>query len=222
VGKEIDLRRKQMFRALIASGLLFIGFFAVTLQVVKSGPLVDIDKKLANIQRPNFNTFTQFVLMRIDNLGLRGFTSSILLICSVLIARRFKSWRPVNLSILSLFALNFVVGVSKVAVGRTKSWTRKDLLHTGGLSYPSGHAANALLTWGLLAYLIYRYTRRGAALRFTPAITAGIFSFAVASVSLLRNTHWLTDLLGVLFIGGSLLVFVIAVDRYVPSASQRS
>ena len=86
MGKEIDLRRKQMFRALIASGLLFIGFLIVTLQVVKSGPLVDIDKKLANIQRPNFNTFTQFVLMRIDNLGLRGFTSAILLICSVLIA----------------------------------------------------------------------------------------------------------------------------------------
>jgi len=39
-------------------------------------------------------------------------------------------------------------------------------------------------------------------------------------VSAFRNTHWLSDLLGGLFIGGALLVMVIAVDRFVPSDTQ--
>jgi hypothetical protein len=48
-------------------------------------------------------------------------------------------------------------------------------------------------------------------------ITAG-----VCLVSLFRNTHWLSDLIGGLFIGGALLVAVIAVDRFVPSKRQPS
>ena len=97
-----------------------------------------------------------------------------------------------------------------------------DLLHFGGMSYPSGHASNALLTWGVLAYLIYRYAHvdryRG---RLASAGVATI-SLTVCTVSLIRDTHWFSDLLGGLFIGGSLLVLIIAIDRYWPSNSQLS
>ncbi len=52
--------------------------------------------------------------------------------------------------------------------------------------------------------------------------TAGVIaiSLTVCTVSLIRHTHWFTDLLGGLFVGSALLVAVIAVDRYVPSKSQ--
>ena len=42
----------------------------------------------------------------------------------------------------------------------------------------------------------------------------------VAAVSLYRNTHWLSDLIGGILIGAALLVLVMAVDRFVPSAKQ--
>jgi membrane-associated phospholipid phosphatase len=42
----------------------------------------------------------------------------------------------------------------------------------------------------------------------------------VCVVSLLRNTHWFSDLFGGLLLGGSLLVLIIAIDRYFPSDSQ--
>ena len=51
-------------------------------------------------------------------------------------------------------------------------------------------------------------------------LLAGAISFGVCVVSAFRNTHWLSDLLGGLFIGGALLVMVIAVDRFVPSQKQ--
>jgi membrane-associated phospholipid phosphatase len=218
----LDMRRAQMVRAVRWSAALFAGFLLITHQVIINGPLIEIDKWIHDLERPEFRGVSGFIIRRLDDLGLRGVTATALLIAAFYIARRFKTWRPLNLAILSLISLNLVVGLFKFALGRTKPKVGIDLLHFGGMSYPSGHASNALLTWGVLAYLIYRYAHvdryRG---RLASAGVAAI-SLTVCIVSLVRDTHWFSDLLGGLFIGGALLVLVIAVDRYYPSNSQLS
>jgi membrane-associated phospholipid phosphatase len=90
------------------------------------------------------------------------------------------------------------------------------------MSYPSGHASNALLTWGVLAYLIYRYAHVDRYQGRLASAGVATISLTVCVVSLVRDTHWFSDLLGGLFIGGALLVLVIAIDRYWPSNSQLS
>jgi membrane-associated phospholipid phosphatase len=218
----LDIRRAQMVRAVRWSAALFAGFLLITHQVLINGSLVEIDKWIHDLDRPKFHGVSGFIIRRLDDLGLRGVTAAALLIAAFYIARRFKTWRPLNLAILSLISLNVVVGIFKFALGRTKPKVGIDLLHFGGMSYPSGHASNALLTWGVLAYLIYRYAHvdryRG---RLASAGVATI-SLTVCTVSLIRDTHWFSDLLGGLFIGAALLVLVIAVDRYWPSNSQLS
>ena len=216
----MDLRRKQFNRAMKWAGLLFIGFLAVTQQVITNGPLIHLDAKIFNADRPALTSLERLILMRIDNLGLRGVTATILLITAFFIARRFKSWRPLNLSILAVLTLNLVVGLAKLGVGRTKPRLNIDLVYAGGLSYPSGHASNAILTWGVLAYILYRYSHPDAWHPHAMGLLAGAISLGVCIVSAFRNTHWLSDLLGGLFIGGALLVMVIAVDRFVPSQKQ--
>lgn len=216
----MDLRRKQFNRALKWAGLLFIGFLAVTQQVITNGPLIHLDAKIFNADRPALTSLERLILMRIDNLGLRGVTATILLITAFFIARRFKSWRPLNLSILAVLTLNLVVGLAKLGVGRTKPRLNVDLVYAGGLSYPSGHASNAILTWGVLSYILYRYSHPDAWHPHAMGLLAGAISLGVCIVSAFRNTHWLSDLLGGLFIGGALLVMVIAVDRFVPSQKQ--
>ena len=166
---------------------------------------------------------TPTIIILIDDLGLRGITSAILLITAILISRRFKSWRPVNLSLLAFFLLNLSVGASKLLFGRTKPSTGFDLFFTdSGLSYPSGHAANAVLSWGMIAYLIFRYSHKEPfeGLRLTWFVS--IISSLVCLASLYRNTHWFSDLLGGLFIGSALLVAVIAIDRSITSDRQPS
>jgi membrane-associated phospholipid phosphatase len=218
----LDVRRAQMARAFRWSAALFIGFLLVTHQVIINGPLIEIDKWIHDLDRPKFQGISGFIIRRLDDLGLRSVTATALLIAAFYIARRFKTWRPLNLAILSLICLNLVVGFFKFWLGRTKPKVGIDLLHFGGMSYPSGHASNALLTWGVLAYLIYRYAHvdryRG---RLASAGVATI-SLTVCIVSLVRDTHWFSDLLGGLFVGGALLVLVIAIDRYWPSNSQLS
>lgn len=187
-----------------------------------NGPLIDVDAKIAEAQRHQYGGFADFTLRKLDNLGLRGLTSTILILAAILIARQFRSWRPLNLAVLALLSLNLVVGVSKLAIGRTKPRLNVDLIHAGGMSYPSGHASNALLSWGILAYLIYRYTHREVFHGRVLVIMVGTLTLTVCVVSLIRTTHWFSDLIGGLFIGGSLLVLIIAIDRYFPSERQPS
>jgi membrane-associated phospholipid phosphatase len=214
------IRRKQMFRAFRWSLLLLIGFLLVTHQVIINGPLVTYDEEIASQPQPEFEGVQEFILRRLDDLGLRGLTATVLLIAAAFIAYKFKTWRPLNLAFLSVVLLNLVVGGFKIMLGRTKPRDGFDLLHAGGMSYPSGHASNAVLSWGILAYIIYRYAKVD---RYQGKLaTAGVvaITLTVCMVSLIRRTHWFSDLLGGIFIGSALLVAVIAIDRYVPSKSQ--
>jgi len=218
--KLAQTRRRQMDRALRWSLLLFVGFLIVTQQVLTNGPLVAYDKEINSQPKPQFEGLAGFILRRLDDLGLRSLTATVLLIAASYIAYKFKTWRPLNLAMISLLSLNLVVGSFKIVLGRTKPRDGFDLLHAGGMSYPSGHASNAVLSWGILAYLIYRYAKVDRYQGRLASAGVVLISLTVCVVSLIRHTHWFSDLLGGLFVGSALLVAVIAIDRYVPSKSQ--
>ena len=219
-----EKRRKQKNSA-VKLTILFTSIYAlITQQVLANSWIRRLDEWIYDrsflLVAPNK---TPTLVILIDDLGLRWVTSAILLITAILISKRFKSWRPVNLSLLALFLLNLTVGASKLLFGRTKPSTGYDLFFTdSGLSYPSGHAANAVLTWGMLAYLIFRYSHKEPfeGMRLTWFVS--IVTIGVCLASLYRNTHWFSDLLGGLFIGSALLVAIIAIDRSITSDRQPS
>jgi membrane-associated phospholipid phosphatase len=219
-----EKRREQKNSALKLTALFLVIYVVITQQVLANTWIRRVDEWIYNrdflLVTPGK---TPTLVMLVDDLGLRSITAIVLIVTAVLIGRRFKSWRPLNLSLLSLLLLNLTVGASKLLFGRTKPHSGFDLVFTdSGLSYPSGHAANAVLTWGIFVYLIFRYSHKepfeGMRLTwFVSIITAG-----VCLASLYRNTHWFSDLLGGLFIGSALLVLIIAIDRSIKSDRQPS
>jgi hypothetical protein len=78
-----------MVRAVKWSSLFFLGFIVVTQQVITNGQLIALDAKIANAGRTDFPSWIDFLLMRIDDLGLRGLTATALMIAAIYIARRF-------------------------------------------------------------------------------------------------------------------------------------
>jgi membrane-associated phospholipid phosphatase len=209
-----------MRRALKWSASLFAGYLFITYQVLSDGFLVRIDRELNNLEHPRFRGTIGFIVRRLDDLGLRSVSGIALLIVAIYISRRFKTWRPINLGLLSFISLNVVVGAFKYGLGRTKPRDGLDILHAGGMSYPSGHASNAIFIWGVIAYLIYRYAHVDRYNGRLASTGVGLLALTVCVVSLLRNTHWFLDLFGGLLLGGALLVLIIAIDRFFPSDSQ--
>ena len=217
-------RHKEMISAFKFSALFIAIYGLITQQVLANTWIRRVDEWIYNreflLVTPGK---TPTLIMLVDDLGLRSVTALVLLVTATLIGRRFKSWRPFNLSLLSLLLLNLTVGASKLLFGRTKPHTGFDLVFTdSGLSYPSGHAANAILTWGIFAYLIFRYSHKEPfeGMRLTWFVS--IITTGVCLASLYRNTHWFSDLLGGLFIGSALLVLIIAIDRSIKSDRQPS
>ena len=218
-------RRRKQKNSAVKLTILFTGIYAlITQQVLANSWIRRLDELIYDrsflLVEPNK---TPTLVMLVDDLGLRSITAIALLVTATLISRRFKSWRPINLSLLSLLLLNLIVGASKLLFGRTKPSTGFDLVLTdSGLSYPSGHAANAVLTWGMLSYLIFRYSHKEPfeGMRLTWFVS--IVTTGVCVASLYRNTHWFSDLLGGLFIGSALLVAIIAIDRSITSDRQPS
>lgn len=201
-------------RLLITTGALFLSFLAVTLQVVWDGPLRIIDADLANSSWYDEHPLSLRIAGYVDHLGLRGLTASILIGVAALIWYLNKQPRPMILAILALIGLNLVVGAFKILIGRTKPRLGLDVIDAGGMSYPSGHSANAVLTWGLIAYLLVQYSRRARRRAGRLVTTVASITIAVVSVSIFRNTHWFTDLLGGVLIGATLLTLLIAIDRH--------
>jgi membrane-associated phospholipid phosphatase len=219
-----EVRKKQMNSAIKYSIIFLTIYSLITQQVLANGWLRRLDEWIfeRDILLVSPDSTPLFIIL-IDDLGLRSVTAIVLLITAALISRRYKSWRPINLSLLSLLLLNLFVGASKLLFGRTKPHSGFDLFFTdSGLSYPSGHAANAILTWGIFAYLIFRYSHKGPFEGFRLTWLVCVITVAVCLVSLYRNTHWFSDLLGGLFIGAALLVGIIAVDRSIASERQPS
>jgi membrane-associated phospholipid phosphatase len=216
----LDQRQRQMRRALKWSASLFAGYLFITYQVLTDGFMVRIDRELNDLEHPRFRGAIGFIVRRLDDLGLRGVSGIALLMVALYISRRFKTWRPINLGLLSFISLNVVVGAFKYGLGRTKPRDGFDILHAGGMSYPSGHASNAIFIWGVVAYLIYRYAHVDRYNGRLASAAVGLLALTVCVVSLLRNTHWFLDLFGGLLLGGALLVLIIAIDRFFPSDSQ--
>jgi membrane-associated phospholipid phosphatase len=216
-------RRQQRNRAIRVSLGFFLAFLLVTEQVLTKSYLYRLDHRIKLIKHHTFRGLSSHILLGLDDLGLRSLTATCLLVTAVLLAYRYQSWRPINFSLAALLLLNGVVGLAKIFFGRSKPRQNIDIYHSGIVgSYPSGHSSNALLTWGALAYLLYRYTKYWSSRLPILYILVGAVTTTVCLVSLIRNTHWFSDLIGGAFLGGSILVFLIAADRAWPSERQLS
>ncbi|MFG3260153.1 phosphatase PAP2 family protein [Streptomyces sp. NPDC048172] len=111
----------------------------------------------------------------------------------------WRSWRQRTLRPLlalgvSLLLLNVTVGAVKIVTGRLGPHYATSVgsaeLYAGGDIFPSGHTANAVVTWGILAYLAT--TPRA---RRVLSVVAGVLTLGVGATTVYLGTHWVSDVL---------------------------
>ncbi|MBW1602226.1 phosphatase PAP2 family protein [Streptomyces sp. JJ66] len=172
--------------------LAFYG--AVVAAVLQTSYLVRLDWQLMLFrpykQWPGLHPFLDYFVV----LGQRGPTA-------VLVAAwlGWRSWRQRTLRPLlvlgaALLLLNVTVGAAKLSMARegphyANLIGANEMFLTGDI-FPSGHTANAVVTWGVLAYLAST-----ARARRWLSVLAAVFALGVGATTVYLGTHWASDVL---------------------------
>lgn len=194
----------------------------LVLIVLVAGPLQELDYFLARRWLYNFEPrlmwFAQNVLNRVAS---QAVCLPVLAVVAIVLARRRRSWRPIVFALGSEAAFLLGIGSMKVLLARGVTYERDPSLLEGGLwemgtkgiSFPSGHAAEAVLIYGAAVYLIARYS--DASRRLVRLLCWGVAAISVNSVavSFLLGWHWASDLVGGLLAGGLFLRILMRWDE---------
>ncbi len=169
-------------------------YLAIVVAVLASSWLVLIDWKVMLFrpyqQWPELHAPLDYFVV----LGQRGPTA-------VMVAAwlGWRSWRQHTLRPLlvlgtALLLLNVTVGAVKIGLGRLGPHYATQIgsseLFAGGDIFPSGHTANAVVTWGILSYLATTPRAR----RHLSALSA-VVALGVGLTTVYLGTHWLSDVL---------------------------
>ena len=142
----------EVSSGLALAGFLFLVFVGFTLLAM--GPLISIDTYFnLDPPPPGWVAF----LHVLDRIGQRAVCLPILAVATFVACRHRESWRPAWVVAISVFSLNLMVLILKVLLGRGQPEAADPSFFVGGMAYPSGHTANIVLVYGLVAYLLSRY-----------------------------------------------------------------
>ncbi|MEU7552677.1 phosphatase PAP2 family protein [Streptomyces sp. NPDC044571] len=177
---------------LLGSTLAF--YLAIVVAVLTTSWLVRLDWQVMFFrpyeQWPQLHAFLDYLVV----LGQRGPTA-------VMVAAwlGWRSWRQHTLRPLitlgvSLLLLNITVGSVKLGLGRLGPHYATRIgsaeLFAGGDIFPSGHTANAVVTWGILAYLASTVRTRRVL-----SVFSAVVSLSVGATTVYLGTHWVSDVL---------------------------
>ncbi|MEG3629200.1 phosphatase PAP2 family protein [Streptomyces poriticola] len=189
----LDVPKMSRHRIALFAGTLAF-YAAIVWAVLITSWLVRLDWQVMFFrpyqQWPEIHAFVDYYVV----LGQRGPTA-------VMVAAwlGWRSWRqhtlrPLLALAVSLLLLNVTVGAAKLGMGRLgphyATTIGSNEMWLGGDIFPSGHTANAVVTWGILAYLASTPRAR----RWLSALSA-VVSLGVGLSTVYIGTHWLSDVL---------------------------
>lgn len=185
----------------------------MTWQVVVRGPFIAWDWPLhAYVDPRQPGGWPRDVLNAIASmLGQRLYTLPVIAAAGLFVAVRQRRLRPLIAIASGLATVLFVGYWIKFGLGRTPPASGVDELHGVGQAFPSGHTANATLTWCLLVFVLFGPNGlRPDPTRFKRWLTVAMTAVVIAGALMtLLDYHWLSDIPGGWMLG--LLALTIAV-----------
>ncbi|WP_158542728.1 phosphatase PAP2 family protein [Phytoactinopolyspora halophila] len=189
----------------------------MTWQVVVRGPFVAWDWPLHRYVDPiQPSGLPRELLNLVASLGgQRLYTLPILVVVGAWVTWKQRSPR-VLVAIGAGLATVFFVGYwIKFSLARTPPHTGIDILHGQGQAFPSGHTANATLTWILIVIVLFGargwYPNRRLFRRWL--VAALLLVFISGMLMTLLDYHWLSDIPGGWMLGALALSVSTAILR---------
>ncbi|MCW2534349.1 MAG: putative Phosphoesterase [Modestobacter sp.] len=199
------VRRRTALAALLLAVLV-----ALLVGVLAGGRIVDLDLAVYRWSPAQHWPQLSGVLAWWVVLGQRAVCLSLAALWLGWRARRERDRRPLVLLLVATALTEVGVGGMKMLVGRLGPLQlgadavlpgAAQVFAAGGTIFPSGHTANAVVTWGVVAMLARERRRLGAVLAAAVAVSVGL-------TTVYLGTHWLTDVLAGWCAGGLVLLAV--------------
>ena len=188
-------RRAVRPGVLLVAGLTLL-YAALTVAVLTRSPLVELDTAALRWSMSAHDPALYSFLWDWVLLGQRAVVLAVAVTWFGIRAVRHRDAHPLIMLTVATLLLNVSVGVAKTVIGRLGPLQLgASALHPGaaaiftdGTIFPSGHTANAVVTWGLLALLARRRRRIWAVAAVFLAGTVGLSTIYL-------GTHWVSDVL---------------------------
>jgi len=201
--------------AAASCGVAFAVIWVVVARMTWPGRLdVRITTWAAQHRTDVFTTFFE----AITHLGSMSFLIPAAALFGGFLLIRRKEWKPLVLAALTLTVTGVSYSLVKTLVARPRPPAVSRITDATGWAFPSGHAAQAVAFWGLVAVLL----AAGRSRRTRVASLGAAFALAVA-IGISRiylGAHWTTDVLAGWALGGFWLFLVLALRERLGSRSK--
>jgi membrane-associated phospholipid phosphatase len=221
----LHLARRPTFAIAGALGATLVAGGTLAGVVVRQiGPTGLIDQPTAAFLAAHRTAWLTGAMRLATDLGAAGVLVPLTLVAGLLWRWRRGSWRP-GAVLAGALAGAWVLQVSvKQLVERARPPAGLAVVHAGGFAFPSGHATDAVATYGTLAFLVAHASQRRLPRAAAWAAAAGL----VVAVGLSRvylGVHWLTDVLagvglGAVWAGSLILIVGNRIERPAPQGGK--
>lgn len=183
---------------------LLVGFAAVTLAVA-NGWLLGWDLAIRDWSDGHRPTFALRLAQAGNLLGQGGPLTLICLLLALALVLRRHSVRPL-LPVAAAFALTFAsISLLKAAADRAAprayEMAHPERFGSGGVSYPSGHLANAVVWYAVLALLLTAWWGTGWFTSTRRRVVRVVPPIVLVVTTVYLSYHWLTDTVAGLLLG---------------------
>jgi len=180
---------------LVVAGLTLV-YAALTVAVLTGSPLVELDNEALRWSVAAHDPVLYAFLWNWVLLGQRAVVLAVAVLWLGVRAVRHRDVRPLIMLGVATLLLNVTVGLAKTVVGRlgplqlgpAALHPSAATIFADGTIFPSGHTANAVVTWGLLALLARRRRRLWGGVAVFLAVSVGLSTIYL-------GTHWVSDVL---------------------------
>ncbi len=189
-----------------AVAAILIAYVLLTVAIIVRSPVLTLDQLLFDLHlrrdHPGWNPWVGAAVM----FGQRGPATLVFLPYFGWVAWRTRSTRPLVMLGAALVLLNVSVGIVKVITGRLGPRQTPNVhdIFVGGDIFPSGHVSNAVVLYGLVAWIALKYRRSALA-------GAIALCLIVGAATIYLDTHWFSDVVGGWLAGGLVLLVLPSV-----------
>ncbi len=179
-------------------------------EVTERAGLSLLDRPVLDVMVANRHDWIDTIVAAFTEIGGTIGAPIVAMIVVILLSLRWRSWLPVTLMLAAGLGSVTVTVIGKNYIDRVRPPHELAIPpFESSPSFPSGHALNAVVVGGVIAYLLWRRLDGYQKSRIAVVVLAVVYAVAMGLSRVYLGHHWLTDVMTGWLLGSAWLALVI-------------